>query len=133
VDVIIKGTSATLQELARQAQGDESDAKILRKIAQNVLQSKTIKTNYGHDVMALIEKFGLPDVKIIEAHYRGQPREDNRKWIDVIPYYRGIVMHHSYFDFRKNHDIDDVVCILRHPQASSGIYMIYCSGSSLVY
>lgn len=93
---------------------DENDVRLIRRIAGNVNQSKVIRTNFGANAAALIEKFGLPDVEIIERFYRESPRSDKRKWIDVIPYFRGIVMHKGFFDFEGRHKIDDVVVILDH-------------------
>ncbi len=117
VDTLVKGTNQVINEIARQVQedGDQSEAKILRRITQQISGAKTVRTGFGQNVIDLIKEFDLPDADIISQHYEKNPRLDNRKWVDVMSYYRGIVMHRSYFSFREGkHDIGDILVILNH-------------------
>ena len=57
---------------------------------------------FGRSVVNLIHKFSLNDVEVVESFYESNPRWDGRKWIQVLPYYRGKTMHSGYFKFHEN-------------------------------
>lgn len=116
VDVIVREASATVQQLAVQAseQKEEQDARILQRIAQNLTQAKVVTSNFGIDVVTLINKFDLPDATIMEEYHKNNPRTNNKRWVAIIPTYRGIVMHRGYFDFQQDHEIDHVIQTLNH-------------------
>lgn len=117
VDAVVKGANKVINEIARQVQenGDPSEAKILTRIAQQISGAKIVHTGFGQNVIDLMRKFDLPDSDIVSQYYEKNPRPDRRKWVDVMSYYRGIVMHRSYFDFQEGEfDIDDVLRIFKH-------------------
>lgn len=111
VNAAIAEATKDINELSRQVRenGDEDEAKLLAKIVQKIAGAKKIRTGFGPNVIDLMNKFNLVDHEIAARYYQENPRIDNKKWADVIPYYRGIVMHRSYFNFREGkHDIEDV-------------------------
>ena len=70
---------------------------------------------YGQSILALLNKFGLPDAQIVEDYYKANPRPDGKRWRDVMPRYRGITMHRSFFDFDSgDYDPYEVSTILKH-------------------
>jgi len=117
VKSILKEARKAINKITKQAQdeGDSPETKILKRISQKISEAETIESNFGENVIALIGKFGFPDPDIVSKHYDIFPRSDKRKWSGVIPYYRGVVMHKSYFDFLSGkHDIEDLWRIMNH-------------------
>jgi len=114
---VFRDATKTLGEMAKQAenQGNEAEAKVIRRIAAQLPRAKNIEMGFGKAVIALLEKFGLPDGEIVAEHYEKEPRPDNRSWSDVLSYYRGLAMHRGYFDTDEGrHDLDDIVRIFFH-------------------
>jgi hypothetical protein len=113
----IQGASKVINELARQAEqaSNKGEAYALRRVVEQLSKAKIVHTGFGKNVIALLEKFNLPDAAIIAQHYVIYPRQDNRKWSDVLPYYRGIVMHQSYLDFETGeYTVQDVRTVINH-------------------
>lgn len=114
---IFKDTTKKLNEMAKLAanEGNEAEARVLLRIAGQLPKAMNIETGFGKAVMALLERFGLPDGNIIDAYYEVQPRPDKRRWSDVLSRYRGLAMHVGYFDTDGgHHDLDDIVRIYYH-------------------
>ena len=116
IDKVIKNATKAICNIAKQAENYASEAEMIRGIASQVAEAKNIRRGFGKAVVALLDKFSLPDASIIDAHYKMNPRPDKKKkWSDLLSYYRGITMHRSYFDFQGNkHDIEDAMRILNH-------------------
>jgi hypothetical protein len=116
VAAIIKSAQKDMGNLAQQAK-DEKDsfnAEVLRKISAQFSSAKVITTGFGDNVAALIKKFNMPDVDIMQNFYEANPRSDKRKkWQDVISFYRGISMH-KYIT--SGCDFEDVIKVLYHLQ-----------------
>lgn len=112
---VFKDATKKLNEMAKGAanEGDEAEAKTLLRIAGQLPKAMNIETGFGKAVMALLERFELPDGRIIDAHYEEEPRPDKRRWSDVLSRYRGLAMHVGYFD-EGRHDLDDIVKIYFH-------------------
>lgn len=114
---VFRDATKSLSEMSKHAenQGNEAEAKVLRQIAGQLPRAQNIETGFGKAVIALLEKFGLPDGEIVASHYETEPRSDNRSWSDVLSYYRGLAMHRGYFDTEEGrHDLDDIVRIFFH-------------------
>ena len=95
----------------KEHQGDNINA-ILRKMKQN---QPYFDTSYGRAVVRLLHKFHLNDAEVVESYYESNPRWDRRKWIQVLPYYRGKTMHSGYFKFHENANYrEDVPRISNH-------------------
>jgi len=96
--------------------GNETQCKAIRAISRKMNQIKPyLDTTYGKSVVKLMHKFCLKDVEIVETHYKSHPRRDKRKWVQVLPYYRGKTMHSGYFKFYENEYYrSDVPRICRH-------------------
>jgi hypothetical protein len=63
----------------------------------------------------LLELFEMPDVNVIDEHYKTNPRADRREhWSDVVSHYRTRVMHHGYLVFSADTDWRDVWTIINH-------------------
>ena len=87
----------------------------LMTIAGRVINSDNKDRKFGLALIDLTKKFGLSDADIVETHYQINPRSDGYKWHQVLSYYRGIVIHEGYFNFReKGYDHYDVVRIWKH-------------------
>ena len=104
---------STLEKEERRT--NEEQAKIIQKILGKISQCPFYDNSYGRAVIDLMHKFDLKDAEIIEAFYETNPRWDNRKWINVLPYYRGKTMHSGYFEFGENeHFRKDIPRFHRH-------------------
>lgn len=114
---IIKRASKEIRVLAKQAenQGRVFEARLLRRIAEQVAGAKTVTTGFGSAVVTLLDKFGLHDAELVTAYYEQNPRPDGRQWPAVLSYYRGVTMHRSYFDVvGGNHEVEDLLRITKH-------------------
>ncbi len=108
---------AAIKQIARKAKtnGDAADAEALTKIMDQMRGAQNVGRGYGQSILALLERFGMPDAKIVEDYYKINPRPDSKRWRDVMPRYRGITMHRSFFDFDSgDYDPHEVSTILSH-------------------
>ena len=106
-----------IKQIARKAKtnGDAADAAALTQIMGQMKGAQNIGRGYGQSILALLDRFGLPDARIVEDHYAANPRSDGKRWRDVMPRYRGITMHRSFFDFDSgDYDPYEVSVILKH-------------------
>ena len=114
--LLAKGVGG-LQSLIAAAQQAQSldDARLLATIQSRVANAGGTEQKFGLSVVALLEKFGLGDAAIIDAHFIANPRPDGvRDWASVVTSYRGATIHEGYMDFGKKHDAADVIRICRH-------------------
>ncbi len=71
---------------------------------------------FGLALTDLLERFRMPDAKVIDEHYKTNPRADGREhWAGVVSHYRTDVIHYGYLDLDVGgHDWRDVWTIVNH-------------------
>lgn len=96
--------------------GEHSASAALSTIASRVSNSANTERKFGLALADLLERFGMPDAKIVDEHYKKKPRADRREhWVDVVSHYRTDVIHHGYLDLDAGgHDWRDVWAIINH-------------------
>jgi hypothetical protein len=106
---------STLESAAR-ANGKDPQGDAIRMISRKMQQYQPyFDRSYGRSVVNLMHRFCLNDAEVVESYYESNPRWDRRKWIQVLPYYRGKTMHSGYFKFHENENYRmDVPRISRH-------------------
>jgi len=114
---ILAGAATALQSLHDEA--DQAlradDARVLARIQSRTVNAATTDKMFGSAVVALLQKFGLPDWSVIDGYIAANPRADGiRDWASVISSYRGATIHEGYMDFDKKHDAADVLRICVH-------------------
>jgi hypothetical protein len=117
VKAAIRLAHETIDNLADRAQskGNNVEAKALKRIGSQVERAMIIQKSFGKAVLALLEKFNLPDGAILENHLAMHPRPDTKQWHEMLSYYRGLVMHRSYFDFRSGGlTLREIVKVINH-------------------
>jgi len=117
VKSILANARAALQPLIENAKqtGDFNDARILMKIQGRAANAATTEKDFGLAVVALMNKFGLPDANIVDAFIGANTRPDGlQDWASVLSSYRGATIHEGYMDFDKKHDARDVARICAH-------------------
>lgn len=104
-----------LRNTARNA-GDDATAATLSTIEQRVQNAANVERKFGLALADLLERFGMPDTKVIDEHYKTKPRADKREhWTDVVSHYRTDVIHYGYLDLDAGgHDWRDVWAIINH-------------------
>lgn len=114
----LKSVEAGLSSLEKEVRGQGKRHQadniniILGKMRQN---QPYFDTSFGRAVISLMYKFDLNDAEVVELYYESNPRWDKRKWIQVLPYYRGKTMHSGYFKFHENENYrEDVPRISNH-------------------
>jgi len=104
VQTILKEANQRLRELSAEARTakNENDGRVLERIAQQLTRATTSGTGFGKAVLDLLKRFDLPDGDVLAKHYQLHPRQDKKKWPELLSKYRGTVMHKGYFDFRTS-------------------------------
>jgi hypothetical protein len=83
--------------------GNEEQADILERIAINVSDARSLHTGYGKAVGALLEKFDLPDEKIVSPYIGASTRFDReRNFADAVSRYRGRAIHVNYLGVTRD-------------------------------
>jgi hypothetical protein len=96
--------SAALQIESKAAgldpQTHEDEIRALHEIAKRTTQTPLGTSRaFGLAMIQLLDHFGLPDARILDAHFKVNPRLDRKPtWDQVLSFYRGVVMHEGYFD-----------------------------------
>lgn len=117
VEDALQASAETIKRASRGAAagGSHEEAKVLDRIAARIVSNTTSVGDFGQAVIALLDHFGLPDGRIVDAHYQRNPRPDKQTWAQTLSRYRGTVMHRSYFDFRGSTlEVEDILRILEH-------------------
>lgn len=82
---------------AATAAGDGSAIDALNAIEGKVSNAVNTERKFGLALADLLERFGMPDVGIVDEYFRSNPRLDGRKrWVDVVSRYRTDVIHHGH-------------------------------------
>lgn len=111
----ITAEAAQAVRALKKGSNNSEEKEALERIANQLFQAKEARVGYGKAVLALLKQFDLPDAEVVTAYYAIKPRADKRNWIEVLSYYRAIVIHNSYFIFsEEEQDIGDAVRIIYH-------------------
>lgn len=104
-----------LQKAAR-SRDESGTAAILQTIESKVQNAANIERKFGLALADLLDRFGMPDAKVLDAYYKMRPRADKRQhWVDVVSHYRTDVIHYGYLDLDAGgHDWRDVWAIINH-------------------
>jgi hypothetical protein len=89
---------------------------ILQTIEGRVQNAANTERKFGLALADLLDQFGMPDAKVLDAYYKTRPRADKREhWVDVVSHYRTDVIHYGYLDLDAGgHDWRDVWAIINH-------------------
>jgi hypothetical protein len=98
------------------AAGDQEAATALNTIEGKVTNASNIERKFGLALADLLERFGMPDAKVMDEHYAQKPRADKREhWVDVVTAYRTAVIHYGYLDLGPGgHDWQEVRALVNH-------------------
>ena len=112
---VVRKDLSILEKDAR-TNGKDVQGDAIRAISSRMGQIQPyFDRGFGRSVVNLMLQFGLNDGSVVESFYKENPRWDKRKWIDVLPYYRGKTMHSGYFKFHENKNYRmDVPRIQKH-------------------
>ena len=112
----IDSAALKIRQVAKATCNSDQRNSLLR-IADRVTNSGNKERDFGLAIIDLLKKFSLPDADIVDVHYQANPRLDGLEWHQVLSYYRGVVIHESYFNFSGgSYDFYDVLRIWRHIQ-----------------
>lgn len=79
------------------AAGNHEAAAALGTIEGNVSNISNTERKFGLALVDLLQRFGMPDAKIVDEHYMMESHADKREhWADVVSHYRADVIHHGY-------------------------------------
>jgi hypothetical protein len=97
----LKDTANNIRNMAISSAeaGNEEQADVLERIANNVSDARTLYKGYGKAVVALLEKFDLPDEKIVSSYIAASTRYDSKReksFAHVVSRYRGQAIHVKY-------------------------------------
>lgn len=100
---IIKASRKEMRDLASAAEtdGEHDEAAVLNKISDQVSNAKGLTVGFGRAFVALLEKFGHPDARIVSSYYTVHPRPDGRDWPAVLSMYRGATLHTNYLGITR--------------------------------
>lgn len=114
VESITAEAAQAVRALKKGSKNSE-EKEALDRIANQLFQAKEARVGYGKAVLALLKQFDFPDAEVVSSYYAIKPRADKRNWIDVLSYYRGIVIHNSYFNFsEEEQEMRDAVRVIYH-------------------
>lgn len=82
---------------AATAAGNGSASDALNTIEGKVSNAANTERKFGLALADLLERCGMPDVGIVDEHFRSNPRPDGReRWVDVVSRYRTDVIHYGH-------------------------------------
>jgi hypothetical protein len=97
---------------------DEQEYCALSEIAKRVKTTPWGKSgHFGLAVVDLLNKFGLPDAIIVDAHYakKAPPGEVAPTWASYLSHLRGASLHEGFFDIRSGEfGVQDIVVANNH-------------------
>lgn len=118
---IITKAANSIRAIAKNSEliNEETARKTLERVADQITNAKQVRKGFSKSIVALCESFGLPDSDIINAWYELNPRPDKqKKWEEVLSYYRGTIMHRGFLDFDEARKIR---CGQRHFDEALGV------------
>jgi hypothetical protein len=93
----------------------DEQLRALQGIKGRVIDSTNIRVGFDKSLIALLDRFQLPDAKILDPFIVAENHKDIKNWAQLIARYRGIVMHNGYIDFDgTKHDIHKISSINNH-------------------
>jgi hypothetical protein len=113
VDIILKKASNEILQLSSLTD-DSNQRNALNRIAGRTKQAPIGKDKaFGLAVVDLIRlpQFNLHDADVVSCYYQ---RANIRDWPGTLSYYRGVVLHESYFGSAESIDHNDVNAIMNH-------------------
>lgn len=118
VKEVLAEASKKLRDLQKAAgsRDETGTAAILQTVESKVQNAANIERKFGLALADLLDRFGMPDAKVLDAYYKTKPRADKREhWVDVVSHYRTDVIHYGYLDLDAGgHDWRDVWAIINH-------------------
>jgi hypothetical protein len=102
---VLKGAASSIRKIATSSAeaGDEEQADVLERIANNVSDARRLRTGYGKAVVALLKKFDLPDERIVSPYIEASTRyEKEKSFADVVSGYRGRAIHVNYLGVTRD-------------------------------
>lgn len=83
--------------------GEPDRAEMLEEIARKTPNVVYLTVGFNKAVAALLEKFGLPDGRIVSPFIKGHPRyKRERNFGDLVAGYRGRALHVNYLGITRD-------------------------------
>ena len=103
VNRILAVASKDLQDMARAAEtaGESSQVEILEEIANKTPNVVDLSQGFNKAVVALLEKFDLPNERIVSPFIEGHARFKEKDFGQMVAAYRGRVLHVNYLGITR--------------------------------
>ena len=74
-----------------------------------------MRLGFGRAVEQLLKQFDLADAEIMNKYLKCHPLGGRKSFRDVLSYYRGIVMHEGFINFRSDDgDVQSIIALTYH-------------------
>jgi hypothetical protein len=113
----LRSASAEISTIAKEQEvaGRTDLAASLRRVAERTVSNPAnMDRDFGLTVLALLDRFGLHDGAVADGYYRLYPRQDGRRWHQVLSSYRGLSQHGGAFRFSEGEDSMVEIFLLTH-------------------
>jgi len=95
VEDVVRKANETLLRIATEAvEADQQN--VVTRIAGNVARAPHLSRGFGDAVVALLDRFGLPDAEIMCSYRAARPQSDNREWPEELARCRGTILHKGF-------------------------------------
>lgn len=101
---LLAETASGIREMAKGlgTAGETSRAEVLEEIARKIPNVVFLSVGFNKAAIALLEKFNLPDERIISPFIKRHPRfKKHKNFAGLVAGYRGRVMHVNYLGITK--------------------------------
>ncbi len=106
-----------VRRMGREAKQDhrEDVGNLLEKTAGRIQSSHRFQSAFGEAVTRLLAMEGLHDLEVVTKYLASNPRGDKKKWLEIVSYYRALVLHSGYIETEgKPDDFAGAIQIMHH-------------------
>ncbi len=104
LDALLAGVADDIRGMAETAStaGEQERAEMLEEIARKTPGVVYLSTGFNKAVVALLEKFDLPDERIVSPFIKSHPRyKKERNFGELVARYRGRALHVNYLGITR--------------------------------
>jgi len=96
-------------------EGNEMRREALDAIERYAGRWGSMRLGFGRAVEQLLKQFDLADAEIMNKYLKCHPLGGRKSFRDVLSYYRGIVMHEGFINFRSDDgDVQSIIALTYH-------------------
>lgn len=116
IQKIITNSAKEVQKVLSTLSNNNPQRNIVNRIHARLTNVANIDKQFGQAVVELLDKFNMPDAKLIDQYFEKYPRKDGiSSWAGLISKIRGDVVHAGYMDFRGGtYEFEDVWTVQAH-------------------